>query len=143
MQQDLVIDDRLSSPRSELRFSFARSSGPGGQNVNKVNTKAVLHWQATTTPSLPLAIRTRLLEQCRHRVNDQGELVLSSDRYREQGRNVADCLSRLRSLVLAAVRPPKLRRPTRRPRAANEARLKNKKAQSSKKANRRRPAEED
>ncbi len=142
MQDRLLINDRLSIPRSEFRFTFARSSGPGGQNVNKLNTKAVLRWRPEDSPSLPADVLARFLTQCRHRINDRGELVLTSDRYRVQGRNIADCLDRLKALVAAAAVAPRRRRPTRRPRAANEKRLRNKRSQANKKANRQRPNDE-
>lgn len=143
MADVLVVNDRISIPKHELDFSFARSSGPGGQNVNKLNTKAVLRWQVRDSPSLPQAVADRLVAQCRNRLNDRGELVIASDRYRVQGRNVGDCLDRLRALVLAAATPPKRRKPTRKPRAANEARLRQKRQRSATKAQRRGPIDAD
>lgn len=142
MQSSLVINDRIAIPRSELRFSFARSSGPGGQNVNKVNTKAVLHWDVAHTSTLPDEARLRLLQQQRNRINERGELVLSSDRWREQGRNVSECLTRLKALVLAALQRPRTRRTTRPSRSAKENRLKDKRRNSEKKTLRRSPPEE-
>ena len=137
MPRDLVINQNLTIPANELRFQYARSSGPGGQNVNKVNTKAILHWAVCETPSLPFAIRNRLIQQCRNRINEQSELVLSSDRFRTQASNREDCLDRLRALIQTAATPPRIRKKTRKPRRANEARLKDKKAQSQKKNQRR------
>ncbi len=137
MSRDLVINQNLTIPASELRFQYARSSGPGGQNVNKVNTKAILHWAVCETPSLPYAVRNRLIQQCRNRINEQGELVLSGDRYRTQASNRQDCLERLRALILTAATPPRVRKKTRKPRRANEQRLKEKKAHAQKKNQRR------
>ena len=137
MQSTLVINDRIAIPRSELQFSYARSSGPGGQNVNKVNTKAIVHWDVINSPSLNEEVRQRLLQQQRNRINDRGQLVLSSDRWREQGRNVAECLSRLQTLVQAAARKPTIRKPTKPSRRANEKRLQEKRKLSQKKSLRR------
>lgn len=142
MRQQLVVNDRLAIPRDEIRFTFARSSGPGGQNVNKVNTKAVLRWRPADCETLPSDVVARLVSQCATRINVAGELVLSSDRFRERPRNVDDCLQRLRALVAAAASPPKRRRPTRRTRSANERRLQSKRRQGDKKASRRRPIDE-
>lgn len=143
MADDLVINERIVIPKREFDFSFARSSGPGGQNVNKLSTKAVLRWRPRESPSLPEGVAQRLVAQCHNRVNDRGELVISSDRYRVQGRNISDCLDRLRALVLAAATPPTRRRPTRKPRSANEARLKEKRKRSATKSQRRRPIDPD
>lgn len=141
MPAPLVITDRLVLDGEELRFSFARSSGPGGQNVNKVNTKAVLRWRPEAS-DLPRDVVRRLLERCRGRVNEAGELVISSDRHREQRRNVTECLDRLRAIVIAAATPPKRRRPTKPTRASKEARLRAKRNRSRTKANRRPPPTE-
>ena len=137
MQSNLVIDDRLAIPRSEIQFTFARSAGPGGQNVNKVNTKAVLRWRPSESAALPPAVRQRLLSSVRHRLTREGDLVITSDRHREQGRNVGECLERLKALVAAAAKPPKKRRATRPTRASKERRLSDKRANSAKKSNRR------
>lgn len=137
MSRDLIINQNIRIPDSELRFQFTRSSGPGGQNVNKVNTKAVLHWAVSESPTLPSHVRDRLMQHCRNRINDKGELVLSGDRFRTQASNREDCLERLRSLILAAATPPRIRKKTRKPRRANEQRLKQKKANSDKKNQRR------
>lgn len=137
MARDLVVNSRITIPQRELRFTFARSSGPGGQNVNKVNTKAVLRWTPSETTALTEAVQSRFIRQFANRITDQGELILNSDRYRTQARNIEDCLTRLKALVNAAAIPPTIRRVTRKPWRANETRLQNKKATSQKKSNRR------
>ena len=109
----LVVTDTLAIPRAEFRFEFARSGGPGGQNVNKVNSKAVLRWVPGASPSLPPAVRDRLLRSAGSRLTKDGELLVSSQLTRDQGRNIEDCLDKLRLLVLAAARPPKARRASR------------------------------
>jgi ribosome-associated protein len=133
----LWINPRISIPRNEIQFTFVRSSGPGGQNVNKVSSKAVLRWSAKDSASLPQSVRGRLFAQCGRQLNDRGELVLSSQRYRDQSRNVADCLEKLRVLVAEAAVIPKKRKRTRVPKSAREARLKQKRATGEKKQMRR------
>ncbi|SRR5690606_21210006 len=133
----LVINSRLAVPDDELRFTYVRSSGPGGQNVNKVSSKAVLTWNVAQSPSLPPDVRARLEQLARNRINKRGELILSSDRFRDRERNQADCLDRLRDLLTRAAKRPKVRRPTRPTRASKERRLKDKRARSEKKSLRR------
>jgi len=137
-----VINDRLSIPHGEIDFSFARSSGPGGQNVNKLNTKAVLRWRPAESAALSDTVRRRLLEQVENRLTRDGDLVIASDTHREQGRNVGECLQRLRAIVATAARPPKRRRPTRPTRASKERRLRDKRRTASKKSTRRTPPED-
>ena len=139
----LRINPQISIPRSEIRFTFVRSSGPGGQNVNKVASKAVLRWLPSQSSALPEAVRARFVSQNARRINDRGELVLSSQRYRDQGRNIDDCLDKLRSLVAVAAVAPTKRKKTRVPRRASEARLKQKRATSERKRGRGGPSFED
>jgi ribosome-associated protein len=133
----LLVTARIQIPLEEFTFTYVRSSGPGGQNVNKVNSKAVLRWDVTTSPSLPDDVRTRLLAKLGSRLTTGGELVLSSDRFRDQPRNRADCLAKVAALVKSAATPPRKRRPTKPGRAAKARRRKSKEAQSQKKQRRR------
>jgi ribosome-associated protein len=136
------INAQIAIPRSELRFSFVRSSGPGGQNVNKVASKAVLRWDVFKTASLPDDPRERFVAKFRRRINERGELVISSQRYRDQARNVDDCLAKLREMVLAAVKVPKARKKSKVPKAAREARLRQKRIVAAKKQRRMLPPSE-
>jgi ribosome-associated protein len=138
----LRINAQIAIPRTELRFSFVRSSGPGGQNVNKVASKAVLRWAVAASSSLPEEVRGRFLGSYARRINERGELVLSSQRYRDQARNVDDCLEKLRALILSAAKVPRSRRKTRPTKASREARLSQKKAVAEKKRRRAPPTSE-
>jgi ribosome-associated protein len=138
----LIINDKVCIPDSELRWSFVRAGGPGGQNVNKVASKAVLRWDFAGSPSMPADIKARLWTQQRRRITSEGELVLTSQRFRDQEKNRQDCLDKLRELVRQAAIVPKLRRPTRPTRGSRAARLREKRRRSSIKLGRRRPAEE-
>ena len=109
----LRINDRITIPLDEFRWEVSRSGGPGGQNVNKVNSKVLLRWSPGSSPSLPGPVRARLMAALANRLTREGELLVTSQRSRDQARNLADCLAKVRDLVLAAATPPKPRRPTR------------------------------
>ncbi len=138
----LEINDELTIPESEFTWSFVRAGGPGGQNVNKVASKAVLRWDVANSPSLPEEVRTRLRTQQDRRLTSAGELILTSQRFRDQERNRQDCLDKLRELVLRAATPPKRRKRTKPTRGSRAARLREKRHRSGVKSDRRRPAEE-
>ena len=139
----LVVNRRIRIPLREFDFQFARSGGPGGQNVNKLNTKAILRWGIERSPNLPEDVRERFRARFRRRITREGEFVLTSQRFRDQGRNVADCLEKLREMLEEVAAPPKRRRPTKPSRAAKERRLKEKHVQSEKKRSRGRVRGED
>ncbi len=139
----LIVDARICIPLRELRFEYARSSGPGGQNVNTVATKAVLHWDVARSTALPDSGRERFVAKFRRRINREGELVLQSQRFRDRGRNVAACTEKLRQMLLEVAAPPKRRRPTRPTRGSIERRLTTKRRTTTRKSLRRPPLEED
>jgi len=130
--------EAIEPPFDELRFTFARSGGPGGQNVQKVESKAVLRWDAARSRALPRDVRARFLARFARRLTAEGELVLASQRHRERERNVADCIAKLRAMLAQVAAPPKPRRPTQPTRASRERRLAEKRAASRRKAERRR-----
>ncbi|MCA8992679.1 MAG: aminoacyl-tRNA hydrolase [Planctomycetaceae bacterium] len=140
---DLRITNSLSVPLSELQFSFTRSSGPGGQNVNKVNSQAHLRWDVAANETIPEAVKQRLKLAQARRFTIEGELLISSQRYRDQLRNRQDCLDKLTVMLQAAVTVPKKRRPTKVPRGVKESRLRNKKAKGQLKQSRKRPRLDD
>ena len=133
----LRVSPRIQVPPTEFDFSFARSSGPGGQNVNKVNSKATLRWRPAQSASLPVDVKERFLHRHGNRLTTEGELVIHSQRYRDQGRNVTDCLEKLRSMILAVAVPPKKRRPTKPTYASEQRRREAKVLHSRKKQSRR------
>ncbi len=133
---------KIEIPLREFRFGFSRSSGPGGQNVNKVNTKVTLHWSVERSPSLPEDVRRRFDARYGRRISREGDLVLTSQRFRDQGRNVGDCLEKLRNMIEEVARPPRPRKPTRPGRRAVERRLSQKRKRSTLKRDRR-PARDD
>jgi ribosome-associated protein len=131
------ITSTITISRDEINFTFARSPGPGGQNVNKVNSKAILRWDVTRSASLSEVVRRRFLEMWRSRITKGGELVIHSHRHRDQKKNADDCLKRLQAMVRAAAVVPKSRKATRPTYAAKKRRLESKKRQSQRKQNRR------
>jgi ribosome-associated protein len=126
----LYVNEKISIPRSEITFTFARSPGPGGQNVNKVNSKAVLRWPVQETQALPYQIKQRFIAKYTNRITGEGIFVMSSHRYRDQPRNVNDCLEKLKRLILAVVDAPKPRKKTKPSAGAKRRRLEGKKRRS-------------
>ena len=130
---------RIVIPAEALQWQFARSAGPGGQHVNRTATKAVLRFDVAGSPHLPGDVRRRLLAREAARLTREGHLVITSQRHREQPRNVADCLAKLGAAIERAARPPKVRRATRVPRSEKAARLQAKKRRGDTKRLRRAP----
>ena len=138
----LIVSSNVRIPLEEFTFTFVRSSGPGGQNVNKLNTKATLRWPVTASPSLPDDVRRRFAAKYRNRLTGEGEFVLTSQRFRDQPRNRADCLEKLREMLTSVATAPKKRKRTRPTLASKERRLGEKRRRSGHKQLRRdRPAE--
>jgi ribosome-associated protein len=133
----LFVPPNIRVADEELRFTFVRSSGPGGQNVNKVNSKAVLRFSVTESPGVPADVRARFVHRFSNRITESGEVVLSSQRFRDQGRNEEDCLDKLREMLTAVARAPVRRKKTRPTRGSIERRKEEKRATSKKKQHRR------
>jgi ribosome-associated protein len=125
----LIITPDLVIAESEIEEKFVRSAGPGGQNVNKVATAVQLRFDVQHSPSLPEAVRARLLRLAAKRVTTEGILVIEAHRFRTQEDNRQDARERLVTLIQKAAVAPKPRRPTK-PTAASQARrLDNKRRQ--------------
>jgi ribosome-associated protein len=121
---------------------FIRASGPGGQNVNKVASAVQLRFDTRREPMLPPDVRQRLAVLAGRRLSDEGVLVITAQRFRDQARNRADALARLVDLVRRAAVPPVPRRPTRPTASAKRRRLANKTRRSAIKALRGAPKED-
>jgi ribosome-associated protein len=127
----------MKIPLSELKITFARSSGAGGQNVNKTSTKAVIHWPFLKSSVLSWDEKGRLSIKLANRINNFGEVVVASEEERSQNQNRAKAIARLESLATHALQIPKKRRPTRPTLASKIKRIENKKRRSEIKAKRR------
>jgi ribosome-associated protein len=110
-------------PLREIVFRFVRSSGPGGQNVNRVASKAVMRWNVRTSPSIAEDIRARFVARFASRITAEGDLRLGCDRHRERERNREDCLERLSRMLASVAAPPRRRHRTHAPRSVAERRL--------------------
>ncbi|KFN46371.1 alternative ribosome rescue aminoacyl-tRNA hydrolase ArfB [Arenimonas metalli] len=133
----LQVSPTLAIPDDELVERFVRSSGPGGQNVNKVATAVELRFDVVNSPSLPEPVRARLLARRDRRLTDEGVLVLSAQRFRTQDRNREDARERLAALIAAVLVPPKKRIATKPTKGSKERRLGAKRERSTVKQQRR------
>jgi ribosome-associated protein len=139
----LVIDDTVRIPLSELTFKATRSGGPGGQHVNTSSTQVELWWDLARSPALTDRQRNLAMERLASRLDSEGRLRLVSSKFRSQRRNKDDTVERFQQLLEAAVTEPTLRKPTRKPRSANETRLRDKKQRGDLKQQRRPPKTDD
>lgn len=140
---ELRVNSRLTIAEKEIKITTARSGGPGGQNVNKVNSKVTLRWSPSRCAALDPAWRRRFLLRHANRINREGQLVLHSERYRDQGRNLADVRQKLVTMLLESQSAPKSRKATRPTKGSQRRRLEKKQRQSEKKERRRAPSRDD
>ena len=131
------ITDQISIDESEIDESFVRSSGPGGQNVNKLSTAVQMRFDVRRSPSLPNDVAVRLMRLAGKRLTKDGVLVIVAQNHRTQERNRAEALERLIALVQEAAIRPIPRRPTKPTKASREKRLEGKKLRSGLKGMRR------
>lgn len=129
--------ETIRIPESELEWSYVASGGPGGQNVNKVASKAVLRWNVVASTALPEAVKARFLAQQKNRITTEGELVLSSQKTRDQAVNREDCLAKLDAMIRQAQVVPTVRKATKPSKGAKRRRLADKKHRSGVKESRR------
>jgi len=123
----------------EMVFSASRSSGPGGQHVNKVNTKIELRFNINETSLLSENDKMILNQKINNKINSRGELIIVSDKFRSQARNKQLAIEKFFTLLVKALTPPKKRIPTKPSKASNVKRLESKKILSTKKRNRKLP----
>ena len=123
----LEINSDITIKTAEIRFDFVRSSGPGGQNVNKVASAVQLRFDIGNSTSIQDEIKQRLIKLAGKRVNSEAVLLIDARTSRSQSQNRAEALERLKSLILKAIHKPKPRRKTRPTAASKEKRLRSKK----------------
>lgn len=131
---DLWVTDSLTIPAAELELRFARAGGPGGQHVNRTETRVQLRWCPARSATLSAAQREQLLTALASRLDGEGWLQVDASDTRSQAENRVRALSRLRALLQEALRPRKTRRPTRPSRTAKAERLEAKRRRSALKA---------
>lgn len=137
----IQVTDAITIPEAELTWAYARSGGPGGQNVNKVESKALLRWAMAASPAVHPGVKDRIRTAHPSRVTVEGDLLVVSQRYRDQERNRQDCVDKLADLVRQALVPPKPRRATKPTWGSKQRRLSDKKKQGERKAGRRGPGD--
>jgi len=139
----IQIPPDLEIPESELSFTASRSSGPGGQHVNKTSSRITLRFDVGGSPSLDEEQRQRLLEVLATRINRQQVLSISSQRHRSQAANREATVERFVELLSGALELPTERRPTRKSRRVERRRLEDKRHRSQRKRERSKPAKWD
>jgi ribosome-associated protein len=127
MSRAIVVNSVVRVPERAVQVRAVRASGPGGQNVNKVATKVDVRVDLDAIEGLSAAARARLATLCRHRLDADGRLMVSSQAERNQARNLEDALDRVRALVAASLREPRTRKASRPSAGARERRIESKK----------------
>jgi len=130
MPDDLIINGQVAIPDAELEVTTSRSSGPGGQHVNKTDTRVTVRWNLEASAALSETQRNRARRNLENRLTADGDLLVHCDTHRSQRRNRDEARQRLAALVRSALVPPKVRRKTRPSAASRRKRLENKRRRS-------------
>lgn len=138
----IAVTDTLEIDEAEIEIRAARATGPGGQHVNKTSTAIELRFHVRNSPSLPEAVKSRLIRLAGSKMTLEGELLLFAQNHRSQAMNRQDAIDRLTGLIAQAAVAPKRRRPTRPTKASKERRLSAKTRRGALKARRTRPPPE-
>jgi ribosome-associated protein len=140
----LIVTEHVRIPDEELSWSFARSGGPGGQNVNKVASKALLRWTASATAAaIPPAAMARMRRHFPSRFTIEGDVVIQSQQFRDQDRNRQDCIEKLAAMIHQALVEPIPRKATKPTRSSQRRRVADKRRLSQKKQGRRSSSHDD
>jgi len=134
MSTPLLINDRVVIPDADLHWTAVRASGPGGQNVNKVSSKVELRFDVEGTRALDALTKERLRILAGSKLGASGELLITSQKTRDQAKNLDDARAKLADLIVRSLYRPPTRRPTRPSRSRVRARLEDKRKQGEKKA---------
>ena len=143
MSTPLVIDDKVTLPGHDLEWTAVRASGPGGQNVNKVSSKIELTFDLEDSVALTDAIKARLRVIAKNTLDAEGRVLVTSQKTRDQSKNLADAREKLREIILKALVVPKKRKPTKPTKGSKVRRLTTKKKVGAKKATRKPPRRDD
>lgn len=128
----------LNIPLSEIKFTYTSSSGPGGQHVNRASTKAVLRWSLTDSPSVRENKRELLTAKLQNKLTKSGEIIVTSDRFRDRTQNKSDCIFKFKALLIKATKVDKPRKASKVSKSQKKKRLEGKRMQSDKKQSRKR-----
>lgn len=142
-ERAIRIAEGIEIPMSEIAEEYSRASGPGGQHVNKTETRVTLRFPLAHTASVPEQHRARMLAKLAHRITKAGELLVSTDRHRDRSQNQREAYARLAQILRGAYAIPRPRKKTRPSKGSKERRLTQKRATSERKRTRRSPARDE
>jgi len=130
MASDLIVTEFIVIPGDEISVTAVRSSGPGGQNVNKVSTKIELRFDLANTTALAPGVKARLLISCKGRMDAEGRIIITSETTRNRIRNLTDAREKLAAMIREVLVPPKARHATKPSRGAKMRRVEDKRHRS-------------